>query len=83
MHQISGILNKSLDEVAAGDGVLPALILELRTGEVVALLGSVDPRSTTFHLLPREPGDRARLIERFREFTGFPVDDVVALPEAG
>jgi hypothetical protein len=80
-HQINGILNNSFDEVPAGAGKLPVIILELRSGEVVALLGSADPRSTTFYLLPRDPADPTQLIERFREFTGFGTEDITAITD--
>jgi hypothetical protein len=49
---------------------LPVIVLELRSGDVVALMGSVDPRSNTFILLQRDPGDPAAVVERFRECTG-------------
>jgi hypothetical protein len=78
-HEINGILNKSFDTVPAGEEKLPVMILELRSGDVVALMGSVDRRSTTFALLQRDPGDPAEVIARFCEFTGFPPEDVVPL----
>jgi hypothetical protein len=79
MHQINGILNNSFDDVPVGTQKLPIMILQLRSGDVVALMGSVDPRSTTFALMQRDPGDPAEVIARFCEFTGFSSEEVVPL----
>ena len=78
-HQINAAVGFPFDQVAAGDGKLPVLILRLRTGEVVAMMGSVDPRSTTFALLLRGPEDRTEVLTHFRELTGFRADDIVPL----
>jgi hypothetical protein len=80
MHQINGILNNSFD-VPVGTEKLPVTILQLRSGDVVALMGSIDPRSTTFALMQRDPGDPAEIIARFCEFTGFSSEDVVPLAD--
>jgi hypothetical protein len=80
MHQINGILNNSFDTVPIGAEKLPVMILELRSGDVVALMGSIDPRSTVFALMQRDPGDPTALLARFRELTGFAPEDVVPLP---
>lgn len=74
-HQLTGALGYSLDRV----GQLPVLILRLRTGEVVALLGSVDPRATSFALLQRDPGDPSEIIAHFRTLTGFHPTDITTL----
>ncbi|MGC9669128.1 hypothetical protein ACNTMW_21545 [Planosporangium sp. 12N6] len=42
-------------------------------------MGSVNPRSTTFALMQRDPGDPAELIARFCELGGFPRGDVLPL----
>jgi hypothetical protein len=81
MHQINGILNNSFDDVPVGTQKLPIMILQLRSGDVVALMGSVDPRSTTFALMQRDPGDPAEVIARFCELTGFSPEEVVPLVE--
>jgi hypothetical protein len=79
MMEINGILNSSFDTVPIGAEKLPVMILELRSGDVVALMGSVDPRSTVFALMQRDPGDPAALIARFRELTDFSPEDIVPL----
>jgi hypothetical protein len=71
-HQIVGRLNKDFDTVTMGERELPVIILDLRSGEVVALMGSLEPRSTTFTLLQRDPGDAADVVAHFCEFTGIP-----------
>jgi hypothetical protein len=78
-HQLSAAVGYSFDEVPTGNGKLPVLILQLRTGEVVALMGSVDRRSTSFALLRRGPEDPAEVIAHLRDLTGFSPEEVVAL----
>jgi hypothetical protein len=73
-HQVEGLLNSSFDGVEAGTAQLPVMILELRTGETVALMGSTDRTSTVWTLLQRDPGDPATLIDHVRELTGFSED---------
>lgn len=79
MHQINSILNDLFDQVPVGADKLPVMILELRSGDVVALIGSVEPRNSTFLLMPRDPGDSAALIARFCEYTGFLPQEVIPL----
>lgn len=79
MHQINGLLNNSFDEVPAGASKLPVMILELRSGDVVALIGSVEPRNITFLLMPRDPGGPGTIIARFCEYTGFSPQEVIPL----
>jgi hypothetical protein len=78
-HQLSAAVGHSFDEVPTGNGKLPLLILQLRTGEVVALMGSVDPRSTSFALLRRGPEDPADVIAHLRDLTGFGTGEIIAL----
>jgi hypothetical protein len=81
MLEVEGILG-SFDSVAAGEQRLPATILKLRSGDVVAVIGSVDARSTTYALLQRDPGDATEVIRRFCELTGFAAKDVIPPPAA-
>lgn len=78
-HRIAGRLNNSFDGVPVGAAKLPVMILELRTGEAVALVGSTDPRSTVFTLMQRDPGDPDEVISHFSELTGFPPETVERL----
>jgi hypothetical protein len=82
-HQIVGRLNKDFDTVAMGQRELPVIILELRSGEVVALMGSLEPLSTTFTLLQRDPADAADVIAHFVEFTGIPAEAVERIDDTG
>lgn len=78
-HQVEGRLNSGFDGVDAGAAKLPVMILELRTGETVALMGSTDPTSTIWTLLQRDPADPATVIAHFRELTGFSEDQLTPL----
>jgi len=78
-HQVNAAVGHPFDEVPTGNGKLPVLILQLRTGEVVALMGSVDPRSASFALLRRGTEDPAAVIAHLRELAGFSADEVVPL----
>ncbi|MDT5037251.1 MAG: hypothetical protein QOE03_2436 [Micromonosporaceae bacterium] len=76
-HRIVGILNKDFDSVVVGELRLPVMILELRSSEVVALMGSLEPRSTVFTLLHRDRRNMAEeVVSHFCEFTGIPSDAV-------
>jgi hypothetical protein len=79
MHALRGIFNTGFDRVAVGDDTLPVLLLELRTGEVAAVIGSVDPRSTVFTLMRRDGDDPAPVLAHFLEVTGIDPQDVTAL----
>jgi hypothetical protein len=74
-HQLTGAVGYPFDRV----GESPVLILQLRTGEVIALLGSADPRSTSFTLLQRDPGDPSELLAHFRDLTALRPTDLTAL----
>jgi len=76
---IVGRLNNSFDKVPAGAGLLPVIVLDLRTGETVAIVGSTDPRSTVFTLMQRDPGDPEKVAGHFCELTGLPPDAVELL----
>jgi hypothetical protein len=78
-HQIEGLLNSGFDAVDAGTAKLPVLILEMGTGETVALMGSTDTRSTVWTLLQRDPADTATVLAHFRDQTGFTDDQLVPL----
>ena len=79
LHRFEAIFNKGFDRVSVGEGTLPAMLLELRTGEIVAVIGSAEPRSTVFTLLQRGDGDPAATIVHFSDVTGIPVELIVAL----
>lgn len=78
---VIGLLNRGFDPVPTPEGELPVMILRLRSGEVVALIGSIDHRSTVFTLVSRDPGDAVQVIDHFCRLTGFAADEV--LPLAG
>jgi hypothetical protein len=71
MHAVKGAIREQFDEVPTADGNLRVVILQLRTGEVVALLGS-----TSFVLLHRGSGDPAEVLAHFREATTFRPEDI-------
>lgn len=70
VQSVADRLPSIFDHVAIGDTRLPVLILRLRTGEDVALLGSVDRTSRAVTLLQRDQRDPRETIEHFTEFTG-------------
>jgi hypothetical protein len=78
-HRLQGVFNNSFDRVPVGDDTMPVMFLELRSGDRVAVIGSVDPRSSVFTLMQQGDGDPAALIARFSDATGIPLDDVRAL----
>jgi hypothetical protein len=71
MHAVKSAIREPFDEVPTADGTLPVVILQLRTGEVVAVLGS-----TSFVLLHRGSGDPAEVLAHFREATTFRPEDI-------
>nr|WP_221383000.1 hypothetical protein [Actinoplanes polyasparticus] len=77
--QLTGAVGFPFDHIPAGEGKLPVLILQLRTGEVIALMGSVDPRSTTFALLLRGSDDATAAITHFQQLSGLRPTDITAL----
>ena len=66
-----------IEEREISGGVV--VILRLRTGETVAVFGPADPRSASFVLLQRDPGEPAEIIDHFRALTGFRPADVTGL----
>jgi hypothetical protein len=79
LMDLEGVLNSSFDRVSVGDGRLPVVQLELRSGDVVAVIGSVDPHSSAFTLMRRGDTDAADVITHFREVTGLKPEDVEPL----
>lgn len=71
---VSNRLPEIFDQVTVGDDRLPVLILRLRTGEDVALIGSTDSKARTVTLLQRHRHDPGETIEHFTEFTGLPAE---------
>jgi hypothetical protein len=78
VQSVADRLPSIFDHVAIGDARLPVLILRLRTGEDVALMGSVDSTARVVTLLQREERDPRETIEHFTEFTGLPAEPLSA-----
>ena len=79
LMDLEGVLNTSFDQVPVGDGRLPVVQLELRSGDVVAVVGSVDPHSAAFTLMRRGNAEAADVIAHFREVTGLKPENVEPL----
>ncbi|MBU2670228.1 hypothetical protein KOI35_42680 [Actinoplanes bogorensis] len=77
--QLTGAVGFSFDQVPAGEGKLPVLVLRLRTGEEVALMGSVDPRSSTFALLYGGTSAPADVIASFLELSRLRPADITTM----
>jgi hypothetical protein len=77
--EVEARFNTGFDKVPTGAGDLPVMILELRSGEKVAILGSTERGSRVYTLLARDPNDPATTIGHFRELSGFPEDQVAPL----
>jgi hypothetical protein len=72
-------LRSLFDTVQVGDVSLPVLVFQIRSGEVLGLLGSADPKVHSVTLYQRDPGDPAEVVAHFCEFTGFDPAEVEAL----
>jgi hypothetical protein len=77
--QVEAMFGSDFDRVPTGAGDLPIMILELRSGELVAIMGSTESGSRTFTLLARDASDPAATIAHFLDVTRFTEDDVVPL----
>jgi hypothetical protein len=78
-HRLEGVLHESFDNVPIGDDTIPVMFLQLRSGDRVALIGSVDPRSLVFTLMRQGDGDLTALIAHFSEMTRIPLEEITTL----
>ncbi len=76
-YVLAGAFKHRFDAIPAGDSNILVLMLRLRSGEEVAIVGSDDPRSTTFSLLYRGTETPAEIVAYFRSLPGFTDSDVV------
>jgi hypothetical protein len=76
---VEAMFGSDFDRVPTGAGDLPVMILELRSGELVAIMGSTERGSRTFTLLARDANDPDATIAHFLDVTRFTEDDVVPL----
>lgn len=81
IHHLTGRLNRGFDEVEIGGQTRAVAVFELRSGHLVALLGSGDPVVTSFTLLQSDTADPGEVIARFCEFTGLPPERVTRITE--
>jgi hypothetical protein len=75
---VEGMFVTSFDKVETGAGELPVLLLQLRSGEQVAIMGSTGRGSTVFTLLAKT-ADPAATLAHFRDVTRFDDSQVTAL----
>ncbi|NUR72409.1 MAG: hypothetical protein HOU81_16460 [Hamadaea sp.] len=69
--RVANHLRSLFDTVQAGEAKLPVLVFRIGSGEVLAFLGSADPKVHSVTLYQRDPGDPAEIIAHFCEYTGF------------
>lgn len=77
--EVEARFNGDFDKVSTGAGDLPVMILELRSGEKVAIMGSTERGSRVYTLLARDPSNPAATIDHFREVSGFTDDQLAPL----
>lgn len=77
--RVESMFRSDFDKVSTGSGDLPVMILELRSGELVAILGSTELGSRTYTLLARDAKDPAATIAHFRDVTRFTEEEVAPL----
>lgn len=73
-QELEHALGHRFDIVA--DGMVASLILQLRSGETVAVLGPADPAATTFGLQQHNAADPAATVAHFCELSGIAPDRV-------
>jgi hypothetical protein len=78
VNEVRDLLGEMFDGIGAEGQGLNALILRLKTGETVGLMGAYGPGQRVT-LLRREPGDAATVRQHFQEATGFPAEKITAL----
>jgi hypothetical protein len=81
IHQLTGLLNRRPDEVEVDGERRPVAIVELRSGEVFALLGPAGRPARGFAFLRRDAGDPAEILARFCEYTNLAPERATLLPE--
>ena len=77
--RVGDFLRSLFDTVTAGEAKLPVLVFRIGSGEVLAFLGSADPKVHTVTLYQRDPGDPAEVIAHFVEYTGFDPAEITPL----
>ncbi len=75
--QLSAGVGLEFDKIPAGESSLPVILAHMRTGEDIAILGSTNPRSTTFSLLLRGIGDPVTALANLRELSRLRETDIV------
>jgi hypothetical protein len=76
IHDLTGRLNRGFDEVEIDGKRRPVAILELRSGDLVALLGRPGRQQPAFTLLQRDASDPDDVVARFCEYTKVPPERV-------
>lgn len=76
---IEGAFRSDFAKVPTGAGDLPVMIVELRTGQKIAIMGTTERGSTTFTVLTTDTTDPAATIAAIRELTGLTDDQVVPM----
>jgi len=74
--RIEGMFHHGFDRVPAGAVELPVLLLELRSGEQVAIVGSTARGASIYTLLAQDPADPAATIAHLLEVSALTPEEV-------
>jgi hypothetical protein len=76
---IEGAFRADFSKVPTGAGDLPVMIIELRSGEKIAIMGTTERGATTFTVLTTATTDPAATIAAIRDLTGLTDTQIVPL----
>ncbi len=79
--QLSAAVGLRFINLPVHDDTLPVILARMRTGEEIAIVGSSDPRSTSFSLLLRGSSEPATAIAHLRELSRLRDTDIIPVGE--
>lgn len=76
---IEGAFRSDFSKIPTGAGDLPVMIIELRTGQKIAIMGTTERGATTFTVLTTDTADPAATITAIQELTGLSADQIAPM----